>query len=66
MSLQALTDELNTPERTPANAEMFAYYDMVAKRISHKGRGALIDMAGRLIWQEDYDAWQLRIKELIG
>lgn len=59
-----MIDELNTPERTPANAEMFAYYDMLVKRMSHKSRGALISMSGNLIWQEDYDAWQLRLKEL--
>ena len=59
-----MIDEFNVPERTPTNAEMFAYYDKLVQKIHNRKRGALIDMSGRLWWLEDYDAWQLRLKEL--
>lgn len=59
-----MIDEFNVPERTPDNAEMFAYYDRVMSSIQQMHRGMLIDRLGNVLWEEDYDAWQLRLKEL--
>lgn len=64
-----MIDEFNLPERTPYNAEvsgrdLISYYDKLIQKIQNRKRGALIDMSGRLWWLEDYDAWQLRLKEL--
>lgn len=51
------------PDRAAMATEMFRYYDNLIKRFTYKNRGTLLDMSGNIIWEEDYDAWQLRIKD---
>lgn len=45
--------------------EVFDYYDKMMKSVQQMHRGILIDRLGNVLWQEDYGAWQLRIKEIV-
>lgn len=45
--------------------EIFNYYTMMMRYSHQAHRGQLIDMFGTVLWQEDYEAWQLRLKEVV-
>lgn len=64
MTYRGYTVELrNVPEWCREGTEVFEYYKNILSRLNDQVRGAIIDIYGSLVWQEELEDYKARCEQ---